>query len=469
MKRNGIKVVWLVLLIQGAACENLLDETVYSELTPGNFLNTDTGKQAVLTSAYGNIQMRGHNYLFLSAHTAQEVWNQGGSIEALLTPLTNFTWDSNHQYFNDAWGGLYGAIRDANIVIDNTNSADATALDKQLNAEARFVRALAYYQLYDWFGPVPLYLTSTPSEFKLARATDEEMKTFLEKELLDVAAVLPLNQTQYGRATKGAALGILAKFYLNTKQWQKTADVTGQIMELKKYVLVPNYKNVFALANEGNAEMLWVIPASAQAGHNLVALTFPTDYPLPQPNQQVFAARSYFFDSFVNSFEPGDTRRDLIVTEYTSTSGRFTKLLGSNQSLSGKYEFDPNAAGAVQGNDIPVVRYADILLSRAEALNELNGPTQAAIDLINQVRARAGAAPIQLGNFTKDSLRDRLLQEREWEFYTEMKRREDLIRHGKLLSNAKARGRNAQPFHVLFPLPITELNANANLIQNPGY
>ncbi|TDB67327.1 RagB/SusD family nutrient uptake outer membrane protein [Arundinibacter roseus] len=469
MKRNSIKVLLLVLLIQASGCESLLDETVYSELTPGNFLNTPTGKQAVLTSAYGNIQMRGHNYLFLSAHTSQEVWNQGGSIEALLTPLTNFTWDSNHQYFSDAWGSQYGAVRDANIVIDNTSSTDATAFDKQLNAEARFVRVVAYNQLYDWFGPVPLYLTSTPSEFKLSRATDAEMKAFIEKELLEVAAELPLSQAQYGRATKGAALGILAKFYLNTKQWQKTADITKQIMDLKKYSLIPNYKNVFAIANEGNAEMLWVIPASAQAGHNLVALTFPTDYPLPQPNQQVFAARSYFFDSFVNSFEPGDTRRDLIITEYTSTSGKFIKLLGINQSLSGKYEFDPNAAGAVQGNDIPVVRYADILLARAEALNELNGPAQEAIDLINQVRSRAGAAPIQVGNFTKETLRDRILQEREWEFYTEMKRREDLIRHGKLISNATAKGKKAQPFHVLFPLPITELNANANLEQNEGY
>lgn len=264
-------------------------------------------------------------------------------------------------------------------------------------------------------------------------------------------------------------MGILAKFYLNTKQWQKTAEMAKKIMDLNKYFLVPKYKDVFALANEGNTEMLWVIPASPQAGHNIVALTFPTDYPLPQPNMQVFAARTYFFDSFVNSFGAGDTRRDLIVTEYTNTSGKYTKLLGIDQSLSGKYEFDPNAAGAVQGNDIPVVRYADILLAWAEALNELNGPTQEAIDLINQVRNRAGAAPIQLSNFTKETLRDHILQEREWEFYSEMKRREDLIRHDKFISTAKAKGKNAQSFHVLYPFPITELNANANLKQNTGY
>jgi CRISPR/Cas system-associated protein Cas10 (large subunit of type III CRISPR-Cas system) len=78
-------------------------------------------------------------------------------------------------------------------------------------------------------------------------------------------------------------------------------------------------------------------------------------------------------------------------------------------------------------------------------------------------------APLQLGNFTKETLRDHILQEREWEFYSEMKRREDLIRHDKFISSAKAKGKNALPFHVLFPLPITELNANPNLKQNLGY
>lgn len=469
MKQPIIKALLLVLLVQGAGCDSLLEETVYSELTPGNFLNTATGKQAVLTSAYGNIQTRGFFYLFPSTMTSQEAWNRGGSIEGFLAPLTDFTWDSNHPYFSDNWNVRYAAIRDANIVIDNTSAPDASALDKQFNAEARFIRAVSYYYLHEWYGAVPLYLSSTPTEYKLARTPEDQVKAFIEKELLEVAAVLPLTQAQYGRATKGAALGMLAKFYLNTKQWQKTAETTKQIMDLNRYSLIPNYRNVFALANEGNAEMLWVIPASPQAGHNLVALTFPTDYPLPQPNQQVFAARSYFYDTFINSFEPGDTRKNLIVTEYTSTTGRFTKLLGINQSLSGKYEFDPNAVGAVQGNDIPVVRFADILLSRAEALNELNGSTQEAIDLINRVRTRAGATAITLGSFTKETLRDHILQEREWEFYSEMKRREDLIRHGKFISNAKARGKNAQPFHVLYPLPITELNANANLVQNPGY
>jgi hypothetical protein len=469
MKRYKINIVLLGLLLQ-IGCVDTLQENVYSELTPGNFLNTENGKLSALYSAYGNIQMRGFWNYFLSTNSSGEAWNRGGSIEALITPLSNFTWDSNHDWFLPAWSSPYAAIRDANIVIDNTNgTVDKNNFDKLINAEARFIRALAYNYLYGWFGPVPIFITSTPSDLKLARSSELEIKAFIETELLEVSEILPLTQSQYGRATKGAALGILSKFYLNDKEWQKCAQTTKKIMELNKYSLVQEYKNVFSLQNEGNSEMLWVIPASPQAGHNIVALTFPTDYPLPQSNQQVFAARSYFFDSFVNSFELGDKRKELIITKYINTSGKEIKLLGINQSLSGKYEFDPNAAGPTQGNDIPVIRYADILLSRAEALNEIEGPTQEVMDLINSVRLRANLLALNQAGFSKDSLREHILQEREWEFYAEIKRREDLIRHGKFISNAVARGAKAQPFHLLFPIPIIEINANSNLEQNSGY
>lgn len=219
----------------------------------------------------------------------------------------------------------------------------------------------------------PLIISSTIADFSTPRASDADMKAFIEKEFSDVIPELPATQAQYGRATKGGAMGLLCKFYLNTKQWQKCANIAKQILTLSNYELNPNYKNIFGLAYEGNKELLWVTPASPQAGHSLVALTFPTDYPLPYPNNQVFAARSYFFDSFVNSFEEGDVRRQMMVTEYTSTAGVKIKLLGVDQTLSYKFEFDPNGVGATQGNDLPEVRYSDILLSLAESLNELNG------------------------------------------------------------------------------------------------
>ncbi len=99
----------------------------------------------------------------------------------------------------------------------------------------------------------------------------------------------------------------------------------------------------------------------------------------------------------------------------------------------------------------------------------MNGPSQEAIDLINLVRERANATPLLLTGYSQDSLREAILQEREWEFYFEGNAREDQIRHGVLISRAQERGKNAQDFHVLFPIPQVEIDANDALEQNPGY
>ena len=143
--------------------------------------------------------------------------------------------------------------------------------------------------------------------------------------------------------------------------------------------------------------------------------------------------------------------------------------LGNDQSFPYKNVFDPSSVGFQAGNDIPIVRYADILLSRAEALNELSGPSQEVMDLINEVRNRANAPDLNLSDYNQDSLREAILEERGWEFWFEGKAREDQIRHGVFISRAQARAKNAQDFHKIFPIPQVELDANPDLEQNPGY
>ena len=146
----------------------------------------------------------------------------------------------------------------------------------------------------------------------------------------------------------------------------------------------------------------------------------------------------------------------------------FQQLLGNDNSRSFKWT-DENSNDVWQENDIATIRFAEVILARAEALNEINGPTQESIDLINMVRARAKIPNLSLGAFTKESLRDHILQERNWEFFSEGKRRDDLLRHGKFISSAQDRGKPAQEFHKLYPIPSVEITANPNLAQNPGY
>ncbi|MEM1121007.1 MAG: RagB/SusD family nutrient uptake outer membrane protein, partial [Bacteroidota bacterium] len=367
----------------------------------------------------------------------------------------------------------FRAIRDANVVLDNINN-EAFSADfiTKTTAEANFIRGYSYAELYYLFGALPLY-QSAEDDPLLGRSSDVETTAFIEQELTAAVANLP-EDAPFGRATRGAAQGILCKFYLNTKQWQRAADVAQQIISSGKYQLMDSYTDVFAIANEGNAELLWALtkssgsPTTAQAVN---ALMFPPDYPRPFPNNGVFAARTYVFDSFIDSFEPTDERLNFMVQDFVSSAtGETVQGYGNDQTFPHKYEFDPQSAGFQAGNDFPLVRYADILLARAEALNEISGPNQESIDLINQVRTRANATPISLGDFGgQEVLRAAILQERGWEFYFEMKSREDYIRHGVFISNAQARGKNAQPHHVLFPIPQVEIDANDALEQNPSY
>ena len=187
------------------------------------------------------------------------------------------------------------------------------------------------------------------------------------------------------------------------------------------------------------------------------------------PPKANFATNYKIYSDFYNSFEPNDQRRESLLTEYLAVTGE-TVQLGEDNIRPFKYQEDPDGFDRWAGNDMPIIRYADVLLSRAEALNELNGPTQESIDLINQVREAAGLEGISLANFSStDSLRDHILDERGWEFWNEEIRRQDLIRHGKFISGAIERGLPAQPFQVKFPIPQTEIDANPNLTQNDGY
>src|SRR5690606_38655768 len=149
------------------------------------------------------------------------------------------------------------------------------------------------------YGSVPLYTSPTDDPLP-ARASDTEVRAFIENELSSAVAALPVKAPQYGRASKGAAMGVLCKYYLNTKQWQNAADLSKQIIDLGVYELVSDYEQVFSISNEGNQEILWALPKDgSSAPQDMDALIFPPDYPTPYPNNSVFAARTYLFDDFV--------------------------------------------------------------------------------------------------------------------------------------------------------------------------
>lgn len=487
MKNITILYSIITVSILLSACEKALDVTPPSEFAPGNVLTNEAGIRSVLFSAYANQQNPTPSRWLINnaAVTSDEGFDTGGGENLTLVQLINFTWDATLGTFRDDWWApAYRCIRDANIVIDNVGKINMPEAKKKLYAaEAKFLRAYTYGELYKWFGPVPLRASSeTPAQ--LAKATEEEIKSLIESDLLAAVADLPApgTETAFARATKGSALGILAKFYLNTKQWQKAADASQQVISLNYYQLYPAYENMFRVENEGNKEMIMVSPARSENGFGnwFTAGALPPGFKstpqIPgyvwQPGMANFATQYRMRSALVNSFDlVNDRRAILIVRTYVNTAGATIDLMATADNARSLKYWDNNTVGNHSGNDIPVLRYADILLTRAEALNELNGPTLEALSLINLVRARAGIGSLTLLDATsKDILRDLILRERGWEFYSEAKRREDLIRHGKFISAALARGITvAADKHKLFPIPQAEIDANPLCQQNPGY
>lgn len=475
----------MLFAIGFTSCKKALDVTPKSEFAPSNVLTTDAGIKAVLYSSYAGMQSPtpSRNLINESEVTTDMAYNTGGAENLFLTQFVNFTWDPSIGTLNaDVWGPFYRCIRDANIVLENIGQVQTTDANKKLyTAEARALRAYSYDVLLSWFGPVPLR-TSTKQEANLPRATDVEMNTFIEKELTEAVTDLPLpgKEEAFGRLNKGNVNAILAKHYLNTKQWQKTVEACRTVIGFNYYQLFPSFKDLFRVANEGNKEMILVKPARNEVGYGnwftagALPPAFKSTSQIPEfvytTSMANFATQYRLRSAFVNTLAANDKRRSLIVTSYVNQSNQTIDLMATPDNARSFKYWDNATLGNDSGTDIPVIRYADILLSLAEALNELSGPTQESLDLINQVRTRAGLDNLTLADATsKEVLHDLILRERGWEFISEGKRREDLIRQGKFISMAQARGLNVKATQVLFPIPQSEIDANKAAVQNQGY
>lgn len=486
IKNISLLIVVTLLFVR---CESAIEPEIYSETAPDNLFGSLQGVEAILYGAYANVAAVGGNSA-ADALTAPETMTDIGFVSegAIANWATNFQdWildGSGSSLYSTYWSNPYRAIRNSHVLLENIDGANIDDSSKNLiRAEARFIRAWSYYNLYLKFGPTPLR-TSTTEDLEMPKASEEDILNFIETEFLAVIDNLPSpgNESQYGRAHKGAAMGFLTKFYLNTKQWQKCADMAEDIMDLGYYELFPEYFGLFQVKNERNKELLWVRTSKADLGRE--ANISIMNYAWPQgfasdPNTGLefcdgcrnFATMLRFRDDFFLSFDDADARKSLILTEYINTDGDLIDLLPPNDNPRPfKYWPADDFAGPAYGNDIPVIRYADILLSRAEALNEINGPNQESIDLINLVRERAEISDLELTDFSsKASLRDAILTERGWEFWWEDKRRDDLIRHGEFIKRAQERGAPAQDHMVRYPIPQFALDANPVLEQNEGY
>lgn len=356
---------------------------------------------------------------------------------------------------------------------------------RQKIAQARCGRGWLCYILYDMFGGIQIptieSMDNPADNIIIPRSSAEETARYIEEDMLYAAknlpAVIPYGNPDYGRFTGGLAYTVLMKLYMHDGRWDDAVEIGNELMKPEYgYDLVPEYKDIFTLANEGNKETIWACTEDRGINTQLwLSEVLMAAYPSKNQNIQRWGGYKMPW-SFYHTFEAGDKRLETICAEFTSHAGvHYDERNGMTKgALPVKYEEDPNDTGSGSEIDWIVFRYADVLTLQAEAIaRSKNAVTEDAVKLLNRVRVRAGLKSYSVSDFGGvDSFLDAILAERGHELWFEGCRRSDLIRHGKFVAYAKLykKSRTAAPHHVLFPIPQEIISEGRGLvIQNPGY
>lgn len=472
-----------VLALVLTACESQLNLSPVTNLTNVTYYKTADDAKAAVGACYAAI---GYNDPFLDlVSTDDAIPFLTGAADRPLLWRYNITPSNSFVSF---YSGAYNGINRSNIVLGRLPGISMDeSLKKRYIAEAKFLRALHYFNLVRLYGDVPIVTTETTSLDGLAIPRDPVSKVYelIETDLKDAEAVLPktYSASESGRITLGAAKGILAKVYLTragttagSAYWAQAAAKAKEVMELGVHDLYANFADAFALTARGGKEnMVEIQYLTDVRGHGdgrgygvRSAAIYPgTGSGIARPTAQLY-----------NLYSDKDTRKAVtfltsyvyngVTTNLSISDPDFTKAI----SFQKRWDKTAKTAGG-EGTSKTILRYADVLLMYAEAANEAaNGPTADAYAALNKVRTRAGLAA--LSGLTYQQFKEAVWLERRLELVFENNRRFDLVRTGRLLDAVKAEtsfGRNPtiQPFHVLLPIPQADMDANPLLKQNDGY
>ena len=376
--------------------------------------------------------------------------------------IDHFTEKPSNGILSSYWANFNNNVYRCNLLLDQIDGANfAENLKKQYKGEAMFIRALNYFNMYRIWGGVPAtkHVVSAAEALKVARYSDEQMFDLIAGDLKEIVDNNYLPETyssaDMGRATSGAAKALLGKVYLTFHKWTEAKDILSQL--IGKYQLVNPIAQVFNVDNKNNNEIIFAVHFNKEIegeGHSYwYNLTNASD----DTNQT---------SSLLNTFPTGDTRKDLITYVQVEKTVRLMNKFYDTKSPTFK----------TVGNDQILLRYADVLLMYAEALNEIQydaSEGSLALKYLNAVRQRAGIANLTAKQLpSQEKFRKGILVERQREFPYEGQRWFDLVRMGFAKSVMAENGVEIKDYQLLFPIPQQEIEKVGNksiLWQNPGY
>jgi starch-binding outer membrane protein, SusD/RagB family len=480
-KFSRLVCFFTLLLLALSSCSEKLVEAPKS-IAVEVFYNTPQEVETAVNAIYSPLRNKIPEYV--ATHEAHSDLMYGRGSWEPLSLYQGFN-DANINRVVDFWNMFYVAIRNANLVIQNAPSGTRiTQADKdKYLAEAKFLRAYSYFNLVRDWASVPLRTEANMLQKDLPKSSVAEIYDFIIADLLVAEAFLPDNQVDVGRPTKWSAKTFLADVYLQLARYGDAASKANEVIQSNKYSLIrvanktDIQNNIFGPTIVTSPEEIFYFKYSRLANQGNYLLFISN-----HPNTGLFnfgGAYAIHGDAtnpiYVN-WNDNDLRKSL-----------FDKInfgLGPNTLVSSKW-VDRNAISTVgAGNDYPVYRYADLLLIYAEAAARAEASVSAAsLEALNKVRRRAYAfnpATPSIVDFTAANFSsstafvDSVIKERGYEFVYEGKRWLELKRTGKanqLILAAK--GKTIATKHLLWPIPLSEMNYNKALNpatdQNPGY
>ncbi len=503
MKKKSALIRWrllpvlMVLLVISSCKEDFLDRRPLGRFTDedipaGSF-------DSKVFAAYAQLRKNGFNHhLYLAIHSFRSDEADKGSTQAdganhgLM--YDDFQYDKSNGGIQEYWTDHYALIIAANEIISDIDSLQLNDPNTLINrAEAKFLRAFAYFNLVRAFGQVPKvdFKIYEASQVNVPKASVAELFTLIDADLQEAATVLPESwEPQFiGRLTKGAALALQARTFLWRSDWGAALNAAKSVIALNRYSLVPNYGSQFRREGENGPESIFEIQAfysPSQTNQGIIyanvqgvrgAGAWDLGWGWNTPNQIL-----------VDEFEAGDPRRIETILYSGQTDPLYGETVPSFPSVLARPYWNKkiytNPADRLINNNRfgpwmnhRIIRYADVLLMAAEAANELGGAQNMADALawLEMVRARArgnnAAILPRITTTDQNALRQAIRHERFVELGMEEQRFWDIVRWGIDVQVLHAAGKtNYAPKHRLLPIPQGEIDKSGGvLVQNPDY
>lgn len=499
MKNKILIPVFSALLL--AACSDFLDIRPEGTVTSTGLDYTKTENIfKPISAAYASLRENGHEFGYMGAFEIAADDADKGSTAAdnpEMKQIDEFKYDATNGLIAGLWSGYYNIVSAANNAIyqmplfeAQMQTEDNKLYTRQCSAEAKVIRAYAYFNLTRLFGSVPIIDTIMTSDelSTIPQSTKSELYTFIENDLENAINLLPTSYTSAwaGRITKFTAMGIKAKVHMyhaalenSVANWDSVAVLTDKIMASGKYDLLSDFRSVFSVDGENSKESLFEIQSST-FGNSSGQDTF-MEYAYEQGprgnspgNMQGwgFCTPSTKLINFFTS--RNDSVRALTTFLYRGTmtpEGDSIKPACANPVYNGKV-YTPSVYNNWNYNgygfdyNVRILRYSEILLMFAEA--KMNGSTYgvtsgySALTAVNKVRERVKLTA--LGSLTMQDVWD----ERRAELALEEDRFFDLVRTGRAASVLTSLG-YVEGKNNVYPIPTTQLQLNTNLVQNPNY